>query len=506
LPPTRLSASPGRRTLWIVFAIYLAISGFTMTHHELSGDEVHSWNIAKGSATLPELVRNSRYEGHPPGWYVLLWPLSRVTHAAASIQLLHWAIASCVAFVVLFRSPLPTWARLLVPFGYYFLFEYAILSRNYAIGVLLGCLLCVLLGSKDRERTFLYYLFLFLMSNTHLLAAVLAGCLHLAVLFRMRQRGGTAGSVAGHVVLGLLALLPSAYFIFPPGDSALNVESWRARWTPEQVRAFAQAPLRSFVPVPAWWTHGFWNTQVLLEARTRFSFLRLVNPLIALLVLSGATWTLWRHTASLLLFTANLGLSFVIAATVLPMTAARYSGFLYVAFVLALWLACAEGLLLNRAKAMFLRALFALQVVGGLFAAWSDVRLPFANLFRIVELAAEVPPDSRLVSDYWTMNAYSAFIDKPIYCVDMRRELSFVLWDGELREALKNASLYSDGFREIFRHGDPKAVHLVSDRSPSKLFRADHDLEAAFRVDLVDRREGAIDPGGNLYLYRVAPH
>jgi hypothetical protein len=155
---------------------------------------------------------------------------------------------------------------------------------------------------------------------------------------------------------------------------------------------------------------------------------------------------------------------------------------------------------------MFLRALFALQVVGGLFAAWSDVRLPFANLFRIVELAAEVPPDSRLVSDYWTMNAYSAFIDKPIYCVDMRRELSFVLWDGELREALKNASLYSDGFREIFRHGDPKAVHLVSDRSPSKLFRADHDLEAAFRVDLVDRREGAIDPGGNLYLYRVAPH
>ena len=254
--------------LWIAFTIYLLVSGTTMLHHELSSDEVHSWNIVKGSATYPDLIHNSRYEGHPPGWYTLLWPLSRLTHDAASIQVLHWAIASLVAFLIIFCSPLRLLVRILVPFGYFFLFEYAILSRNYAIGILLGCGICFLLGRNDRDRqgSFLYYVLLFCMSNTHLLAAVLGGSLHLYVLLRMRQRNRTPGALVVHALLGVLVLLPSVYFIVPPADSALNIASWRDKWSAQHVSAFAQAPLRAFLPVPAWWDYHFWNTQALLEA------------------------------------------------------------------------------------------------------------------------------------------------------------------------------------------------------------------------------------------------
>ena len=506
LPPARRTL-PTRIGLLITFTTYLVVSGYTMIHHELSGDEVHSWNIVKGSATLPDLIHNSRYEGHPPGWYTLLWPLSRLTHGAASIQVLHWAIATLVAFLIIFCSPLPLLTRILVPFGYYFLFEYAILSRNYAIGILLGCGICFLLSMNDRDRygTFLYYLLLFCMSNTHLLAAVLAGSLHLCVLLRMRQRGRMSGVLVGHALLGVLVLLPSMYFIFPPADSALNIASWRDKWSAQQVVAFAQAPLRCFLPVPAWWNYNFWNTQVLLEARNSHSIFRLVNPLVVVLVLGSAFYVLWKHKASLMLFAANLGLSFIIAATVFPLNAARYSGFIYIGFILALWLYCAEGPRLTRGKAVLVHALLVIQVVGGIFSAWKDIHLPFANLFRIVELIEEVPPDSRLVTDYWTMNAYVAFVDKPIYCVDMQRELSFIMWDTSLAEALKNRARYSSGFREIFRQEGPKAVYMVSLGSPQNLIRADHDLANTFRVVLVDQREGAIDKGGDLYLYRILP-
>ena len=475
-----------------------------MARHELTGDEVHTWNIVKGSATFPELIHNSRYEGHPPDWYALLWPLSRLTHDAGAIQILHWAIASGVAFLILFQSPLPLPARLLVPFGYYFLFEYAILSRNYAIGVLLGCGICVVLGRKDREGTFPYYLLLFGMSNAHLLAAVLAGSLHLCVLLRMHQRGRTRGALFRHAFLGALVLLPCAYFIFPPADSALNAASWRAKWSAQQVLAFGQVPLRSFLPVPAWWNHNFWNTQVLLEARNSFPVFRLVNRLVVVLILGAACFVLWKRTPSLLLFGANFGVSFVVAAAAFPLTTARYSGFLYIGFVLALWLACAE-VSLSRGRAFFVHLLLVVQVVAGLFAAWKDVREPFSNLFRIVDLVREVPPDSRLVTDYWTMNAYSAFVDKPIYCVDMRRSLSLILFDRSLAEALKDEARYSAGFREIFRQDRPKAVYMVSLSSPEKLGRIDRDLEQAFHVAVVDRRVGAIDRNGDLYLYRITP-
>lgn len=502
---------PARRTLRtrialrITFTAYLVVSGYTMIHHELSGDEVHSWNIVKGSATFPDLIHNSRYEGHPPGWYTLLWPLSRLTHDAAAIQVLHWAIASLVAFLIIFCSPLPFLTRILVPFGYYFLFEYAILSRNYAIGVLLGCGICFLLSVNLRYGTSLYYILLFCMSNTHLLAAVLAGSLHLYFLLRMRHRGRKSGALVGHALLGVLVLLPSVYFIFPPADSALNIASWREKWTAQQVVAFGQVPLKCFLPVPAWWDYNFWNTQFLLEARNSHSIFRLVNRLVVVLVLGSAFYVLWKNKASLMLFVTNLGLSFIIAATAFPLLTARYSGFIYIGFILALWLYCAEEPCLTRGQAVLVHALLVVQVVGGVFAAWKDIRLPFANLFRVVELIKEVPPDSRLVTDYWTMNAYVAFTDKPIYCVDMQRELSFILWDRSLAEALKKGARYSSGFREIFRQRGPKAVYMVSLGSPQTLIRVDPELDKAFRVVLIDKREGAIDKGSDLYLYRICP-
>ena len=85
--------------------------------------------------------------------------------------------------------------------------------------------------------------------------------------------------------------------------------------------------------------------------------------------------------------------------------------------MLALWLTYTKGDRLTRGRALLDHALLVVHVAAGLFAAWKDIRLPFANLDRIVELVGEVPPGSRLVTDYWTMNAYSAFVDKPIYCV-----------------------------------------------------------------------------------------
>ena len=200
--------------------------------------------------------------------------------------------------------------------------------------------------------------------------------------------------------------MPSAYFIFPPADSALNLASWRDKWTAQQAVAFAQAPLRCFLPVPAWWNQNFWNTQVFLEARNTHSIFRLVNPIVVILVLGSAFYVLWKHKTSLILFATNLGFSFVIAASVFPLITARYSGFIYIGFVLALWLYCAEEPGLTGGRAVLVHALLVIQVAAGIFSAWKDIHLPFANLFRIVELIKEVPPGSRLVTDYWTMNAY----------------------------------------------------------------------------------------------------
>ena len=63
------------KLLWTVFITYVVVSGFAISHHELWGDEVHSWNIAKGSGSYADLIVNRRFEGHPPAWYTVLWAI-----------------------------------------------------------------------------------------------------------------------------------------------------------------------------------------------------------------------------------------------------------------------------------------------------------------------------------------------------------------------------------------------------------------------------------------------
>src|SRR6185503_14787340 len=157
-------------------------------HHEMWGDEIHSWNIAKGSRGFFGLINNSRYEGHPPAWYVILWSISKFTHNLAYVQAVHLIIASLSVFLILFFSPFPLSTRVLIPFGYFFLFEYAVLSRNYAIGVLLAICICLLIRKKFRYKLILYYVLLFLLSNTHLLAILLAGSLHLYFLLFLNEQ------------------------------------------------------------------------------------------------------------------------------------------------------------------------------------------------------------------------------------------------------------------------------------------------------------------------------
>ena len=44
---------------------------------------------------------------------------------------------------------------------------------------------------------------------------------------------------------------------------------------------------------------------------------------------------------------------------------------------------------------------------------------------------------------------------------------------------------------------------MISTGSPEILQRVDRKLFESFTVDLVDKKEGAIEKGGNIYLYLV---
>ena len=499
---TETRSSLANPVLWITFILYLIVLGYTVAHHEPWGDEIHSWNIAKGSTGYLELIHNTRYEGHPPVWYTVLWTISKFTHNFEFVQAIHWSIAAATVFLILFFSAFPLSTKMLLPFGYYFFYEYAVLSRNYAIGILLLFIICIIIRKNFRYKLVVYYLLLLLMSNTHLLAALLAGCLHLYFLvFNIEQEKKTT-TIALHVLLGALIFLPAVYFIFPPSDSQLNMQYWFSKWTGEQLKMFGQAPLRSFLPVPAWWDYNFWNTHFLLSAKNKS---KLINLLVALLPLILAFFVLRRNKKSLMLFGANLLLSFIVAVIIFPLTSGRYAGFIYISFVAAYWLYCYEAPVTFKNK-WWVNSLLILHMAVGVFMVVKDVRLPFSNAYRVNELLNTVPQNERTVTDYWAMNTVSTFADKPFFCVDLQKEVSFLLWGTDLGEMLKRKYRYFDGVTSLFQNEGIKKVYMISTGAPETLKRIDPQLFEQFNVKLADKREGAIEKGGNLYLYLISSY
>ncbi|MES1249732.1 MAG: hypothetical protein ABUL46_03565 [Chitinophaga rupis] len=489
------------KVIRVIFVIYLFLSGYTMAHHELWSDEIHSWNIAKGSDHFPDLIANTSYEGHPPGWYVLLWVLSKITHQVVALKLLQWVIACLVVYLVLFHSPFPPLIKMLIPFGYYFCYEYAVLSRNYAIGVLLTFCVCLVIR-KDKKA--LYYTLLFLLSNIHLLTLLIAASLHGYFLLFTFEEKKRARTVLLHALAGALILLPSVYFICPPADSQLNTHFWMSRWDLHHLAALGEAPLQAFVPVPAWWNPHPWNTELLLEAaKGTYSFLRWGNPLLAVSLLGLACWGLRRKPKSLAFFVANLALSFLVTATVFPLTSARHAGFLFISFLVSVWLFNLEAPLTKNGRVFFM-SLLVIQVTAGVFFVVQDIRLPFSNLYRMKEVLKEIPPEGKLVTDYWTMNAVVAFTDKPVYCIDVQKELSFVKWNQELTVVQANPHRLTAGIRHLFLTEKIQTVYFISQNPPATLHKIDPDLSSGLQWTLIDKREGALEGGSNLYLYRVA--
>jgi hypothetical protein len=257
--------------------------------------------------------------------------------------------------------------------------------------------------------------------------------------------------------------------------------------------------------MPAWWNFHFWNTQFLIEAKKDHAVFKVMNGLIALGLIAGACFILRDRRKPLLLFITNLVLSLVLAIAVMPLTVTRYAGFIFIGFLAAWWLYCEESPQKNTdTGTKLINGLLSLQVVAGLFAIITDIRLPFANLYHVNECIAELPPHAPIVTDYWTMNAMVAYTDRPAYCIDMGKTISFVLWDPDVAALRKNKYRYTTGLQTWFDHEKTSEVYMLSLASPTILAHTDSLLYNNYRIVTIDSKQGAIEKGSDLYLYKIS--
>ena len=173
LPP--ISTPMGRNRHWAIAAAlaFCLIQLVLVQQHEMWRDELQAWLLARDSDTPVTLLRNLKYEAHPAHWHLILMPLTRLPFGPVSMQIVHVLIASLSIFVLFAYAPFHWLVKCALSLSYFLAFEYSLIARNYAIGVLLVFILCALLAGENR-KPLPVALALFLLCHTSALGTIIA--------------------------------------------------------------------------------------------------------------------------------------------------------------------------------------------------------------------------------------------------------------------------------------------------------------------------------------------
>ena len=156
----------------LLFILFFVLCAMGILKHEMWRDELEAWLIAKDSISISELLRNIKYTGHPALWYLCLHLLSKITSDPIIMQLFHLVIAAGVIFVFLHYSTFNELQKTVFCFGYFPLYEYGVISRNYSLGVLFIFTFCALYCRKNKSYLFLA-IALALMSHTNVYSLII---------------------------------------------------------------------------------------------------------------------------------------------------------------------------------------------------------------------------------------------------------------------------------------------------------------------------------------------
>ena len=418
--------------LFSLTLLYFTVSFIGIRHHELWLDEAHHWLLARDSVSFPDLIKNTKSEGHPILWDALLYGITRLTVNPFWMQLLHISIATLAVFVFLQKAPFSWWFKTLFIFGYFMIFEYDLISRNYILGVLFLFLACN--AFRNRNKNFIWLcLFLALASNVHLMFAVIALALFLTVgleHIQSKQFFKKPDFILGSGIF-FLGLLPLALQIHSPENQwffdSIDTIPLADKFTKGFISLF-----KGMVTVPDFTTIHFWNSNLLVN------FSKPVSAFFGLILYALPLFLFFKKRMILFfVYVALLGAQIFFFIT--QRGATRFDGITFLIIIIALWIehyfedrnfTHFNPLLLVLAKKPVVYGILFLQFCSGWYAYSMDLVHPFTESKQTVDYLKEKHLDNfEIVSVTCDATALSPYLGKKIYFLCDGSYQSYCHWD-----------------------------------------------------------------------------
>lgn len=164
----------------VVMLLFITLTTIGVLHHEPWFDEAQAWLIAQ-DLNFGELLKYMKYEGHLFMWFLALMPSAKL-HLTYPLPMLFTNVifAWGAVYILLKKSPFHPILKVLITFSLPIAYQYAVLARPYAMGVMFLFALAALYKDK-LERPILYSILITLCANTSSMA--LCGAFAFGVIF-----------------------------------------------------------------------------------------------------------------------------------------------------------------------------------------------------------------------------------------------------------------------------------------------------------------------------------
>lgn len=149
---TKTDAHKSRFPEWTVLLLYVICHCIISMMHEASFDEAHAWNIAKDAGVFEAIFEVPHWEGHPSLWHLILMPFAKAgLEYQISMTFVTLIFSGVAVYLLVFKSPFPRIIRLVLPFTYFFFYQYGVVARPYVMMMTAFMIAALTYKEKDRQ-------------------------------------------------------------------------------------------------------------------------------------------------------------------------------------------------------------------------------------------------------------------------------------------------------------------------------------------------------------------
>lgn len=493
--------------LLLLTAIYFVVSFIGILHHEFFIDEAHHWLLARDSSSIADLIKNTRLEGHSLFWSLLLYGITRFTANPFWMQFLHILISTSFVWVFLKKAPFDLVFKTLFIFGYFIIFEYNLISRNYSLGLLFLFLACAVF--KDRNSKFILLAFyLAIAANTHLMFSVIAFALFITLIVEHYQNKQLfyTKNVIGYLIFGLgLASI------------IIQIKTTNSSWllNPIEKMPFAERLIKGYgslfkglINIPDFRTIHFWNSNLIVNSN------RTLAALLALLIYFLPMLLFFKNRKTLyFVYTALIGTQIFFFIT--QRAATRFQGMTFIIIIIALWIenyyvaehykwkAYSNYLKLNLIKKPIVYGLLIIQLFSGIYAYAMDIVYPFSSAKETIDFTkTDKFKYKEIITITCDGTLLSAYLEKKIYFLCDQSLQSFCRWDASCAGNINRAESIKMLTNYMENHDDVLFISYYSlgnETNPNWIA-----LNDKIKVKFVKKFDINIVEKLNYYIFEVA--